>query len=182
MQISEEGWKAIQAICDLEYMGAAEFEFGALPKCLGEMHKNAPDLVTFPLVIKRADIKPNWNHEHAQRMARRDELTRAKKAGTKPPRAKKPQPARTDDATVFVICRKDDKTEVIEHIKLMAAGKTQTKRGHGFDSALDPTSEYDSKVIGWLELDNGFLWFLGYEEYVGMAKLLNLTPEKKEAA
>jgi hypothetical protein len=160
-------------------MGAAEFEFGTVPGCLSALIKDHENLVTFPLFIKRADIKPNWNHENAQRRARQAELAEAKKAGVKPPRAKKPLPARTDDAVIYVICRKSVMVEVGERIRDLAKDKFQLKRGSGFSSALDPATDYDREPIGWLELDNGFLFFLGHEEYCGMAQMFGLTPEGK---
>jgi len=179
VMMSKEGWEAIQSICDLHYMGAAEYEFGTIPKCLGELAKDHEKLTTFPLTIKRALIKPNWNHEHAHNMARRAELEKAKKAGVRPPRAKKLLPARTDDALVYVICRKDDMVEVGDRIRELAQNKCSLKRGDGFASALDPATDYDREPIGWLELDNGFMFFIGHEEYCGMAQMFGLKPEGK---
>ena len=178
MMISDEGWKAIQSVCDLHYMGAAEYEFGTVPTCLSELAKDHEKLVTFPLIIKRADIKPNWNHENAHRRARHAELAEAKKNGVKPPRAKK-LVANVADVTVYVICRKDNMVEVGERIRELAKEKWQLKRGDGFASALDPATDYDREPIGWLELDNGFMFFLGYEEYCGMSKMFGLKPEEK---
>ena len=39
--LSNEGAKAISSICIFDYMGAAEFEFGALPKALDSMALSA---------------------------------------------------------------------------------------------------------------------------------------------
>jgi hypothetical protein len=178
VMLSAEGWKTIQSICDLHYMGAAEYEFGTIPKCLESLARDHEKLVTFPLLIKRADIKPNWNHESAHRRARQFELAKAKKEGVKPPRAKK-LVANVADATVYVICRKDDMVEVGDRIRELAKCKWDLKRGDGFASALDPATDYDREPIGWLELDNGFMFFLGHEEYCGMSKLFGLTPEEK---
>jgi hypothetical protein len=178
MLISDEGWKAIQSICDLHYMGAAEYEFGTVPKCLSSLVQNHEKLTTFPLLIKREIIKPNWNHENAHRRARQAELAKAKKEGVKPPRAKK-LVANVADVTVYVICMKDDMVEVGERIRELAQNKWPLKRGDGFASALDPATDYDREPIGWLELDNGFMFFIGYEEYCGMAQMFGLKPEEK---
>ena len=180
MMISKEGWAAIQSVCDLHYMGAAEYEFGTVPKCLEALAKDHEKLYTFPLLIKRADIKPNWNHENAHRRQRMRELAEAKAKGVKPPRAKK-LVANVEDVTVFVICRKDVMVEVGERIRELAKEKWHLKRGCGFASALDPATDYDREPIGWLELDNGFMFFLGYEEYCGMAQMFGLKPEEKAA-
>lgn len=177
--MSKDGWEAIQSICDLHYMGAAEYEFGTIPECLGALARDHEKLTTFPLIIKRADIKTNWDHQSAHDRDRRLELALAKKKGVKPPRAKKALPARTDDAVIYVICRKDEIVEVSDRIRELAKDKILLKRGAGFASALDPATDYDREPIGWLELDNGFMFFIGYEEYTGMAALFGLKPEGK---
>ena len=84
IMMNQEGWKAIQSVCDLHYMGAAEYEFGTIPKCLESLAKDHEKLTTFPLLIKREIIKPNWNHENAHRRARQAELAKAKKEGVRP--------------------------------------------------------------------------------------------------
>lgn len=177
IQMSKAGWETIQSVCDLHYMGAAEYEFGTIPACLNSLVKDREKLVTFPMTIKRTDIKPNWNHEHAHRMRRHAELKEAKAKGVKPPRAKK-LVANVADATVYVICRRDDMVEVGERIRELAQDKCHLKRGAGFSTALDPATDYDREPIGWLELDNGFMFFIGYEEYCGMTQLFGLKPEE----
>lgn len=175
----EKGWDALQSVCDLHYMGAAEFEFGVIPGCLSKLVEDHDKLITFPLILKRANIKPNWEWEHKQRMRRHAEIKEAKDAGKKPPRAKKILPASENDVTVYVICRKDDMVAVGERIRELALDKHEMKRGSGFTQALDPASDYDKEAIGWLELDNGFMFFTGYEEYCGMAELFGVKPEEK---
>lgn len=174
--LSKEGWELIQSVCTLHYMGAAEFEFGTIPECLSAFARDSKELTTFPLIISRKFIKPNWNHERAQRDARRKELAEAKRAGKKAPRAKKVVSQRTDDPVVYVICRKSVATDVPGRIVSLAGDKIELKRGCGFSRALDPTTDYDKEPIGWLELDNGFFFFLGYEEYAGMCRLFSVTP------
>ena len=175
--MGERGWAAIQSFCDIRYMGAAEFEFDTIPGCLRSLMQEAKELVTFPLFIKRKDIKPNSMLVDAHKNQHRAEVVKAKEENTKPPRAKKLPPARTDDAVLYVICRKKDMVEIGEHIRALAKDEIELKRGSGLIEALDPIKDYDRKAIGWLELDNGFVFFLGYEGYVGMADLLGLTPE-----
>jgi hypothetical protein len=85
--MSEEGWQIIHSICNLAYMGAAEYEFGVIPSCLSALAIDSKKLAAFPLTIKRADIQPNWAHQHRHNMARMVELAKAKKDGVKAPRA-----------------------------------------------------------------------------------------------
>lgn len=179
--LSKEGWELIQSVCSLHYMGAAEYEFGTIPECLTKLAKDRADLTTFSLVIQRAHIKPNWNHERAQRDARRKELAEAKREGKKAPKAKKVVAQRTDNPTVYVICRKSDAMDVPGRIISLAGDKIELKRGCGFSRALDPTTDYDREPIGWLELDNGFMFFLGYEEYAGMCGLFGVEPLARPA-
>lgn len=176
VMLSKEGWKLIQSVCSLHYMGAAEYEFDTIPKCLTALAKDSAELTTFPLIISRKFIKPNDNHERAQRIARQKELAEAKKAGKKAPKAKKAVTQRTDDPVVYVLCRKSDAKDVPGRIVSLAGDKIHLKRGCGFARALDPATDYDKESIGWLELDNGFMFFLGYEEYAGMCRIFNVEP------
>jgi len=184
--MSKAGWEAIQSVCNLHYMGAAEYEFGTIPECLGALHNDHEKLVTFELKLKRSQIKANWAHEHMARKARRLEIEKFKAVGKKPPRAKKTKPGRQEDAVVYVICRREHQAEVPDRIRELALDKIELKRGCGFSAALDPASKHDMEAVGWLELDNGFFFFVGYEEYAGMATLFGVQalppPTKVETA
>jgi hypothetical protein len=63
-----------------------------------------------------------------------------------------------------------------ERIRELAKNKIQCKRSHNFNTALDPVNEYDKETIGWLELDNGFMWFTDPEVYQDMASQFQVTP------
>ena len=56
-------------------------------------------------------------------------------------------------------------------IRELALGKVCMKEYHNFDVALDPCTKWDYETIGWLELDNGFFFFIDKEAFDGTCKL-----------
>lgn len=143
-----EGWKAVQQVFDIDYMGSAEYEFGTIPKCLKELAEDAENLVATSIVVPVKNIEPNYNRQLAART----------KAG-KPKKRQPVHPAITDHV-VYVLCRKDHLEGAEERIQRLAGNKIRTKGGTQFPRALDPIGEEYIKTNGWLELDNGFLFFL----------------------
>lgn len=170
--LKEEAWDLLQEHFDLHYMGAAEYEFGTVGRTLHALVLDHAKLVTFEVTLQRKDVKLNYQRQHGHQMDRRREIATAHKAGVKPKRAKPYKDATFVPKTIYVICRDAHKSRVIETIHELALGKVHTKENHHFDSALDPVSEWDSKTIGWLELDNGFFFFLDKEAFDGTCKLL----------
>ena len=58
-----------------------------------------------------------------------------------------------------MICNKEDKDEIIDRLSKFAKGSDRsTKERVGFNEALANT-KYREKLIGWLELDNGYMFF-----------------------
>lgn len=158
LQLSPTAWKLLQTIFGIDYMGAAEYEFGSLPASLQQFVQKPEELETHVLVLKPNEIKPNYMREVAARDARRKELVEAKQQGK---RAKKASPfAPPNEATIYILCRKQHLEEVIKRIRLLAKDEIRVKCGANFTHALDPASDYDRRVCGWYELDNGFFFFL----------------------
>jgi hypothetical protein len=52
----------VDRLFGFDYMGSAEFEFGALPKALREM-RAAPDICRDPVRIKLSSLDPVWSGE-----------------------------------------------------------------------------------------------------------------------
>lgn len=159
MQLSAEGWKTLQQIFNIHYMGAAEYEFGTLPKCLTEMVGDNKELVAFEVVVAKKDIKPNWDREMKHRRAHQAAVKEAKRIGAKIPKAKK-LPGTPNDATIYVLCREKHREGATYAITQMAGDNVPCKEGHDVPRALDPIEEWDSETHGWLELDNGFFFFI----------------------
>jgi hypothetical protein len=157
--LSTEGWRAIQSIFSLDYMGAAEYEFGTIPSCLKQLAHDAEHLVAASTVIPAKSIEPNWNRQREARTKR----------GT--PRKKQPVHPPIEDRTVYLLCRKADLDEVEKRVHLLAGGKISTKCGTRFSNALDPISDFDCNVKGWLEVDNGYFFFLDKEMWAKATRM-----------
>jgi len=164
--LKDQGWKVLQKIFDFDYMGAAEYEFGAIPNCFREMIQKRKDYEAFKFTILAGNITPGvWRDNKAQAMRRR-EIKEAKRQGVKPPRLnrkKLEEKAKLDvvtDKDIFVIGPKGRQMEIHELIRAVADRKMYTKNGAGMDRALDPEGAFDRETVGWLDLDNKMLWFL----------------------
>lgn len=169
--LSNELWDLLQDHFDIHYMGAGEYEFGALTRVLHGLFEDRNDLLRFELTFQRNDVRLNYTHEHEHRMLRQKEIKEYKDRGEKPPRAKKFKDPNFTPRTVYVLCRKHQRAEVQEALRAMALDKIRTKNDHCFERALDPTNEWERKTIGWLEMSNGFFFFLDREAFEGTCSL-----------
>lgn len=138
--LSKEAMELLRPVFSFDYMGAAEFEFGAVPEAFQRILNVAQtgELVGFSFEIPLAKVEKNW----------RD------KSETKP----------KGNGIIFVLCHVDDQEEVKEKIYGWATdpyGKTNTlKEVTRLSNALRPFDKWDSDTKGWLELDNGFMFFV----------------------
>lgn len=138
--LSEEAMGLLRDIFSFDYMGAAEFEFGAVPKALQVIAKQAGEgvLLGWHFDVLLSQVKPDF----------RD----------------KSKPARGAKGRVYALARADWTEEVESRVKEMAAKGYGygAKEYIGIDSALRPDPRPDAyrrETCGWLELDNGFLFF-----------------------
>lgn len=135
-----EAMNILRPIFGFDYMGAAEFEFGAVPKALSELASSAHEeprkskLTAFSFDITLADVPASW-------------------------RAPKDAPAPDGDVAIFVLCQRDHAEEVRRRVTAWATGDERLKEMTRLPSALRPEDDWDSDVAGWLELDNGFMFF-----------------------
>lgn len=174
LQIGDEAWKLLRHLCSFHYMGAAEFEFGAIPRCLSEVARDADKLVSFSFVIKSKDVPPNYNRGHKIEMMRRAHNKKnklLKEKGEKVKRFKAPVDDSIPDRTVYVLCRKEEESEAERIVRGVSKNQYQLKRGTGFREALDPVSEWDGDKLGWLNLDNGFFFFTDEKMWLGFTEL-----------
>ena len=147
LMLSPEAWKVLQAIFSIDYMGRAEFEFGTIPNTLKAMAGDADKLRAFTVTIPAADIEPNYERKRPARTARGK------------PRKKQPVHPPVTDKTVYVLAREAHKAEIPERLKLLAGRKIRLLEYSRFPEALDPMTDFDRDVRGWLEIDNGFFFF-----------------------
>lgn len=135
--LSEETMDLLRNIFSFDYMGAAEFEFGAVPEALRKIVNNINDYITMSFTLPYSQVKPSW----------RDKSEKAPEG----------------EATIYVICKKDDVGEVRVRIQHFAAGTEgiRLKELTLLSNVLRPSAEWDigESLGGWFELDNGFFFF-----------------------
>jgi hypothetical protein len=163
--LSDEAANMVAQVFSFDYMGSAQYEWGAVPKALSMIWEGSCDLFTVGIDLSSVDLGYD---KHA-----------FEKRGIKNPRGA---------ATVYVVCRKGDTEEVVARIKKLAKGKLRPRDGTNFGPALYETAEkdkglpsikevcgYDPKTFGWLELDNGFFFTVDKKMAEGFAKLMNIV-------
>ena len=146
--LSDEAMGLLSKICSFDYMGAAEFEFGAVPEALQKIAKSsiAGTLRKFETIVG-------------------------------------------DSNKVFVICP----AEIMAEVKVLLnklyndkevrlkehCGLREYFKGSPYGKTPNVPSEYDKKNCGWLELDDGFLFFADKEMYEQFSTLFNPSEEIK---
>lgn len=150
--LSDEAMELLTSIFSFDYMGAAEFEFGAVPKALQVIAKDSEKFGAYSFNIPLKKVAKGW----------RDKST------------DKPE----GDVTIYVICRKSDYDEVEARIISWASEpyeKTnQLKETTLLSQTIRPDSNWEPGVAGWLELDNGFFFFLDKEMWKKTADMFGL--------
>jgi len=151
--LSDEAMDLIGGIFSFDYMGSAEFEFGAVPEALQKIAKSAEagGLVGFSLSIPLKVVPGSW-----------DDPDKDKKL--------------TGEEPVYVLCPSAWREDVCERIYEIARGKGHQKESPHFTRALRPFREWDADTHGWLELSNGFFFFLDKEMWEKTCNLFGVTP------
>jgi hypothetical protein len=151
--LSPEAMDLLRPNFSFEYMGAAEFEFGAVPKALALIHANSDSLVAFSFRFPQAEVARHW----------RD------KSNTLP----------TGTVEIFVICDEEWIDQVTARIRLWASQDSNTGRGgtlheeSQLSTVLRPYGE-GPDTCGWLELNNGFFFFTDEEMWKATAELFDV--------
>ena len=131
--LSDEAMRLIRNVWSFDYMGAAEFEFGAVPKALSRIAQS-DSLAAYEFVI--------------------------------------------DGTSVYVLCPGEWGDEVRDRIEGWAAGNNdRLKEGTRLRDALRPDSPYRTEICGWLELDNGFMFFTDRTMWEGACSLFGVKCE-----
>lgn len=159
--LTKEAREMLSRVFSFDYMGAAEFEFGALPNSLQPFAKDADQLIAFTVGLKPKEIA-----DHHKRRVRRGETSAL------PPK----QPA-----TIYVLCRADDREYVTGVIRRCAMEKQDLKESSHLSRALDRFDEWDRRTCGWYELDNGFFFFTDMEMWRGTCALFGVETKKQAA-
>lgn len=158
--LSAEARGLLRNLFVFDYMCAAEYEFGRIPEVLGLLAKSSQNLVAFEFEVPASAIKPGWWRDMIGREIRQKEIAAARAEGKKPPRAKKPKLDPIKPATFYAIGPKGTEAYVRALVLACASGQQASKGGHKVDICLDPQPGRDiDDLIGWMELDNGYLFF-----------------------
>ena len=156
--ISDEAMSLLMEVFRFDYMGAAEYEFGAVPKAL-EAFIKAEDKVGVELTVdaKQPDYYYDENHKYCVVKERK-----------------------TEKKSVYVLCPNEMLDHVTKLVKLCAKGEPT-----GFSRVRDyvgmPRSLFhcdDHSSVGWLEVDNGFMFFTDKEMFEKMCLLFEVSIEK----
>ena len=131
--LTDEAMAAVSSVCSFDYMGAAEFEFGALPKALHAMSK-------MKLIATSAEVS----------------------AGT-----------------VYLLCPAEWVEELTARIDGWASGDgDRLKEPTLLPGAL--AGDEWCRAVGWIELDNGFMFFTDPQMWRGAAGLFGVSiPQAK---
>jgi len=146
--LRDEAMDLLRGIFSFDYMGAAEFEWGAVPKALDRMARAHTNLIATEVAVDLSTLAPDWQ-------------TRATYSG---------------EGTVYVICQETHLEEVASRIRMWAQEGYQArlKEATHLDSALRPDKPDWIDTCGWLELDNGFLFFTEAEMFQKAADLFGV--------
>lgn len=157
--LSSEAMDLLRPLFSFDYMGAAEYEFGAVPEGFQRLAQFADsgDLEAYYFDLPLKEVKQHW----------------ADKSRKQP----------TGSARIYLLAPHDWMPEVEKRVRDWAAMNKDAfdvKRGVFLDSALrpDPTRKFESDVAGWFELNNGFMFFTDETMWRGVARIFGVeVPE-----
>ena len=138
--LKKEAMELLRPIFSFAYMGSAEFEWGAVPKAINKIASNMVDYESFEILIDMADVK-----ENTQRRWNKQATASVRDVGKKP---------------VYILCHKNNKKDVEAIIRMLAKEEHRMQEVSRFDCALDPVDKDLRNPQGWLELDDGYMFFL----------------------
>lgn len=150
--LSENAMQKLSSIWRYDYMGAAEFEWGAVPKSLDIMAKKQKSLITGQISVSASAIK--WANGKSEKVS--------------------------SSGIVFYVCDEKIETEVRNCISKFAnpiEGGFFTKESVNLAENL-VGFEYHSDTVGWHDIVNNFLFFTDAEMYRGFCELFGIEPVK----
>jgi len=149
-----------------DYMGAAEYEWGAVPDCLQTLATNASDLVQTSIKIPLESIQLTFYMRMVLKRSceiacNQMQKVREEWAGNL---------AEDGQVTVYIICHEDFLSDTVADIKEMIdlceawGSNSRPKDPLLFENAIySAKGEYKSKVRGWLALGRCFFFTIDHE-------------------
>lgn len=133
-------------------MGAAEFEFGALPESFERIKKN---LNTY--IFDKVNVTAIQNDYSGQRKKK----------------IKKNQ-------DVFYFCLKDNEIEVKELLKNFADSVKHSYSSKEWIYLSESIIKEDSRIVGWHDIENDFLFFIDKQMFENFIMMCDPNKEEKQ--
>lgn len=139
--LSDSAMKLLRAIFSFDYMGSAEFEFGAVPSA-------------FNFIAEQAG---------------KDNLVEGRIINNK----------NNGKEYIYYICPKQYEEDVKERINKLRKSESdfRLKEFCGLKDYFESKSDYSKRNQGWIELDNGFMFFVNEEMFQKTKKLFGIKKE-----
>jgi hypothetical protein len=156
--LSKEAMDILRPIFSFDYMGAAEFEFGVIPKAIQFIAENRKDFAPGEIIVPFNRIR----------------LDKFEKSYY--------QPLGTGCATIYTFTHRDHAAHADDIITKLLTDKFELKETTMLRESYltrKEDSEYQTRTCGWLELDNGFFFFKDKEMH---DKIVGIFTEKAEEA
>jgi len=150
--LTEEAFNALGKIWSYDYMGAAEFEFGALPESFERIKKNLNEYI-----FDKVNI----------------EATATDYSGKRIKKIKK-------DQDVFYFCLRDDQKEVEELLKKFANGVEHDYRSKEYIGLSESIFYEDLRVVGWHDIENDFLFFIDKQMFENFIMMCDPNEDEKQ--
>jgi len=152
--LSDEAMGLIRDIFRFDYMGSAEFEFGAVPEALQSIAKaaEAGDLDAWEFSVLYSKVEKPWREE-------------------------KNPPAPRTRAPLYAIGPAEHRDAITDTVLREAGplkGRDHHKEWTGLSDVLRPSGDYERTTRGWLELDNGYFFFTDRTMWAKTAALFGI--------
>lgn len=159
--LREEALELFRGLWRFDYMGAAEFEFGGVPRAFERIARASedPGLVGERVRIPLSEVQPHW-----------DEIPKGARPTTR-------KHWKTDgDGWVWIMCPRGWEAEVESRVRGWASERYNggLKEATRLASALRPHHDFErdgTQAVGWLEMNNGFMFFTDREMWRGACAL-----------
>lgn len=155
--LSDDAMSLVREIWTFDYMGAAEFEFGEVPKALTKIAQAQLNAWTFAIPL--SDVPANWRDK-------------AKTKGE-------------GEATIYALAPVGYESDLERRVHGWATDshydEFRLKEPTKLSAALRPVEDWDRDTCGWLELNNGFLFFTDKEMWQKACSLFGVASENATA-
>jgi len=148
--LSDEAMEVLGPLCQFDYMGASEFEHGALPLALQAMAQNKK-LTTFSTEVRVPKNKNAFKHEAEGPCV----------------------------DTVYVLCPEDWRDEVTERIEGFAKKEDMRKTRCAVQLErsirIRAKGTTEPGALGWIEINNGYAFFIDEAMWKGFCEIFEVA-------